>query len=214
MVKKNTQTKTIGIPEPSIRRLPLYLSYARTIDDRKNITAPQIARALNLDSTQVTKDISFTGIIGKTRVGYDINQLITGLEEFLGYNKKNEAFLIGAGNLGSALIKYKGFEDSGLKIIAAFDIDEQKIGKQFEGIEVLAVSKFENLAERMHIRIGILTVPSEYAQEYADMMISCGIKAIWNFTPVPINAPEDIIIENTSIYSNLAVIINKLNQNK
>ncbi len=208
-----TKKKITGIPEPSIRRLPLYLSFIKNRNlEEAYISAPTIASELSLDSTQVTKDISYTGITGKTRVGYEVKELIKTLEEFLGYNKKNEAFLIGVGNLGTALIKYRGFEESGLNIIAAFDNDPKKIGSKIENLDVLSIKKFKNLAERMHITIGILTVPAEFAQEYADLMVVWGIKAIWNFAPVPIKVKEGIIVENTSIYSNLAVLLKKLNQ--
>ncbi len=209
---KNKKT-IVGIPEPSLRRLPLYLSYIKNNNfiERKFISATHIAKDLNLDSTQVTKDISFMDIIGKTRVGYDVLELIDTLEIFLGYRNTNNAFLIGTGNLGTALIKYGGFEKSGLKIIAAFDNDPQKIGSEIEKIKILPIDKFSNLVDRMHIKIGILTVPAGVAQEYADLMISCGIKAIWNFAPLPLKTNDETIIENTSIYSNLAVLLKKLN---
>ncbi len=213
MANTKENKSLIGIPEPSLRRLPLYLSYIKseTFSERQFVSAPHIAKDLNLDPTQVTKDISYTRITGKTRIGYDVNELIKKLEDFLGYNKKNEAFLIGAGNLGSALIKYGGFEKSGLKIIAAFDNDPEKIGTEYEHIKILPAEKFKNLTERMHIEIGILCVPAEVAQEYANLMVDSGIKAIWNFAPVPVKTNKETIVENTSIYSNLAVLLKKLN---
>lgn len=201
-----------GVPEPTVRRLPNYLAYIKTFEETEieNISAPQIARDLNLDPTQVTKDLSYTGIIGKTKIGYNVVDLISALEEFLGYNRTNIAFLVGAGNLGTALLKYEGFANTGLKIVAAFDIDKHKVGKKIGEVETFHISKFKNLTERLHCQIGIITTPSYFSQETADMMIECGIKAIWNFTPGIIKVPEGIIIENTSIYSNLAVILNKL----
>jgi len=205
-----------GVPEPTIRRLPNYLSYLKTVNKNglENISAPQIARDLNLDSTQVTKDLAYTAIIGKTKIGYNVLDLINSLEEFLGYNRTNLAFLVGAGNLGSTLLKYEGFAVSGLKIVAAFDNDINKVGKKIGEIDIFHLDKFKNLAERLHCQIGIITTPSEVSQNIAEMMISWGIKAIWNFTPSIIRVPDGIIIENTSIYSNLAVIINKLERNK
>ncbi len=213
---ENNQEKPIGVPEPTIRRLPTYLAYLRTIQKTgaEKISAPQIARDLNSDSTQVTKDLSYTNIVGKTRIGYNVAELIDALEEFLGYNRTNLAFLVGAGNLGSAILKYEGFTSTGLKIVAAFDTDPEKIGKKIGNIDIFHIDKFKNLTERLHCQIGIITTPAEISQSIAEMMISWGIKAIWNFSPVTVRVPEGIIVENTSIYSNLAVIINKLEKTK
>ncbi len=205
--------KTVrGIPEPTIRRMPLYLSYLKTIDttQRENISAPAIAKDLGFDSTQITKDLGYTEAIGKTRVGFNIEELIKAIEIFLGYNKKNKAFLIGAGSLGTALLKYGGFAESGFNIVAAFDKNPSVIGKQINGIEIFNIKKFQNLVSRLHITIGIITVSDESAQSIADLMVKSGITAIWNFAPTPIKVREGIIVENTSIYSNLAVLIKKI----
>jgi len=212
MSQQQNKKSVSGIPRPTIRRMPLYLSFLKTIDTntKKHISAPGMAKVLGFDPTQITKDLGYTNVVGKTRVGFEIEELIPAIEEFLGFNKKNEAFLVGAGNLGSALTKYGGFEKTGFKIIAAFDIDAEKVGTEINNIKVLHMDKFEDLAKRMHINIGIITVSDEYAQEIADKMVEAGIKAIWNFAPTPIKANQNIIIENTSIYSNLAVIIKKL----
>ena len=211
MARQNKRS-ILGIPEPTIRRMPLYLAYLKTIDisEKKYISAPGMAKDLGFDSTQITKDLGYTNVVGKTKVGFDIEKLIHAIEDFLGFNKKNEAFLVGVGNLGSALIKYEGFEESGFKILAAFDCDPKKTGTEINNTKVLHIDKFSKLVERMHVSVGIITVPDEYAQTIADHMVECGIKAIWNFAPTPIKAREDIIVENTSIYSNLAVIIKKL----
>ena len=212
-MKKITQ-RLQGVPEPTVRRLPNYLTHLKSVanNDVEYISAPQIARNLDLDPTQVTKDLAYTGISGKTKIGYKIEDLTRALEEFLGYNRTNLAFLVGAGNLGSALLKYEGFAVSGFKIVAAFDTDLEKVGQKIGDIDILHLDKFKNLTERLHCQIGIITTPAEVSQSVAEMMISWGIKAIWNFTPVTIRVPSGIIIENTSIYSNLAVIINKLDQ--
>jgi len=209
----NSPTKSIiGVPEPTVRRLPNYLSYLKHIEEtgKEYISAPHIARDLHLDSTQVTKDLAYTEVSGKTKIGYQIHELIEALEEFLGYNRTNIAFLVGAGHLGTALINYAGFMQSGLNIVAAFDTDTKKMWTKISDIEIMPMSKFQNLAERLHCVIGIITTPAEVAQTVADTMFLSGIKAIWNFTPKILKTPEDIIVENTSIYSSLAVLVNKL----
>lgn len=200
------------VPEPTVRRLPGYLNLLRDMQrrDEQFVTAPAIAKLMHLDPTQVVKDLSFTGISGKPRVGYIVSELVVALEEFLGYNRTHEAFLIGAGYLGSALIQYQGFRESGLKIVAAFDIDKRKVGTELAGVPVFHLDKFRDLASRLHISIGILTTPASAAQPVADLMVGWGIRAIWNFAPIPLIVPDHVIVQDTHIYANLAVILNKL----
>lgn len=206
-----TKVKT-GIPEPALRRMPVYLFYLKRLREQGelNISAPQIGKDLDYDSTQVVKDLAYTGITGKPRVGYNNYELISALEEFLGFNRKNEAFLVGTGNLGSALLSYQGMQEFGVKIIAGFDNNKTKIGKQFGNIYVLDFNKFEDLAKRLHITIGILCTPAEVAQQVAEKMVASGIKAIWNLSPAYLKLPANIIVQNTSMYANLAVLVRKL----
>ena len=213
---KSKSRATQGVPEPTIRRMPVYLNIVKKIKEagQMTISAPQIGQHLNLDSTQVVKDLSYTGVVGKPKIGYQIEELITSLEDFLGYNRNHEAFLVGAGFWGSALIQYPGFPESVIKIVAAFDNDRNKIGTEIAGVPVFGIEKYRDMAERLHISIGIITTPPEIAQEIADMMVSWGIKAIWNFTPAKLKVPSHIIIQDTHIYDNLAVIVSKLTQLK
>lgn len=204
------------VPEPAVRRMPTYLNLLKEMlrRDEQFVSAPAIAKLLHLDPTQVVKDLSYTGISGKPRVGYKVKEVVEALEEFLGYNRTHEAFLVGAGYLGSALIQYQGFRESGLKIVAAFDIDKRKVGTEIAGVPVFHLEKFRDLANRIHISIGILTTPASAAQPVTDLMVGWGIKAIWNFAPVPLIVPEHVIVQDTHIYANLAVILNKLKQAK
>lgn len=208
--------KIQAVPEPSVRRMPQYLHLVRVLQAQgeENVSAPTIARLLNFDPTQVVKDLSYTGVSGKQRVGYSTVELVNALEDFLGFNRPREAFLVGAGFLGSALIQYQGFRESGMKIVAAFDVDKRKFGTDICGVPVFDLEKFRDLASRLHISIGIITTPSGVAQSIADLMVVWGIKAIWNFAPTALKVPEHIIVQDTHIYSNLAVIINKLGQSK
>lgn len=196
--------------------MPLYFHLLKQLkeEELQNISAPQIAKRLKMDPTQIVKDLSYTGISGKTRVGYDVNELTNTLEEFLGFNRTNEAFLVGAGKLGSALAAYPGFDEYGFKIVAAFDANPEIVGTEINNISVLDISKFGNLTDRLHITIGIITTPAESAQQVADIMIESGIKSIWNFAPRNISVPENVSVQNTSLYSNLALLLNKHNENK
>ncbi len=200
-------------PEPTLKRLPGYLYYLEQVREEGilNISAPTIGRELSCDPTQVVKDLAYTGIKGKPRVGYNVYELIHALEEYIGYNQVNEAFLIGAGNLGSALMAYQQEQSLGLRIIAAFDVDKKKIGQNVGGVHVLEYSKLFSLSGRLNVKVGILTTPNHVAQEVTEDLISCGIKAIWNFTSANLNVPEDIIVQNTSIGSYAAVLLRRLN---
>jgi redox-sensing transcriptional repressor len=152
------------------------------------------------------------GIVGRPRIGYVLSGVIEGLEEFLGLKNVNDAFLVGAGSMGSALLGYRKFEQYGLKIVAAFDLDPSKIGRQIHGKHVLPLSKLADLARRMHILIGIITVPAAEAQAVADLMVVGGIRAIWNFAPVRLHVAEQIIVHNEDLYCSLASLSQKLSK--
>ncbi len=199
------------IPEPALRRMPCYLAQLKVAQKEglKYISSPRIANIMNIDQTQITKDLSYTKITGKTRVGYEILPLIEELENFLGFKTLDKAFLFGAGSLGTAFIRDYGLKHFGLKIISAFDINPDIINISFDEVTVNHIEKLKELITP-DIKIGILTVPVEVAQETADLMIEAGIKAIWNFTPIRLQVPDDIVVQNTSLYAHLAVMFNRL----
>lgn len=208
------QAKDFKVPEPTLRRLPWYLAYAQLV--RKSgelfLSSTQIASNIAIDASKVAKDLSFVNISGKTRVGYDVNELVKVLEEFLGFTKSHKAFLFGVGSLGGALMHDDGLSQFGLEIVAGFDVKHELVGTSINRIPIHHVAKFGELQKKTGINIGILTVPIDKAQEAAEMMIAGGIKAIWNFTPFRIRVPENIIVQNTSIYAHLAVMFNRLNE--
>lgn len=201
-----------AVPEPSLRRLPLYRNYLLKVknDGGLFISCTQISSALGLVAVQIRKDLAFTGIVGKPKVGYDIGELLSALDDYLGLNNTTEAFLIGAGNLGAALLSYDGFEACGLHIIAAFDNDPSKIGREINKKKIMPVEKFQNLTKRMKINIGILAVPAEEAQKAADLMINAGIRAIWNFTSAKLSVPDDIIVQHENFAASFLVLSKKL----
>lgn len=200
------------IPEPALRRLPWYLAYVRLLRERgvEHVSSTGIARGINVDASQIAKDLSFLDIKGKTRIGYEVALLEHKLEEFLGFRKRHRAAIIGVGSLGRALMQDSGLTNYGLEIVAGFDVDPAKTGTCLEGLPIHNVSELAVKARELGVEIGIVTVPVEYAQEAADSIIEAGLKAIWNFTPCRIQAPEGIVITNTSIYAHLAVMYNRM----
>lgn len=187
-----------------INRLTLY---HYILDDyiSKNIefiASNQIAALLNIDDSQVRKDISILNNSGKCRVGYIVKELKKSIEATLGFSKTKNAFIIGAGNLGMALAKYDNFTNYGLNIIALFDNDNKKIGHSVNNKIILDIEKLPNLSRKTDVDIAILTVPKEFAQSTADILIKAGIKYIWNFTPVVLSVPDNVQVWNENLMGN------------
>jgi redox-sensing transcriptional repressor len=201
-----------GAPEPTLRRLPLYYRLLKQLREagRTGVSCTMIGAELRFDATQVRKDIEMTGTVGRPKVGYDVNELICAIEKFLGWDNVTEAFLVGAGSLGEALMGYPGFAECGLSIVAAFDVDPNKCHRVIHGKHVRHISKMTGLMRRMRVRFGIVTVPASEAQQAADLLIEGGVLAIWNFAPAKIQAPERVIVTNEDLYCSLAVLSQKM----
>lgn len=176
----------------------------------KQVSCSVIGRELNLIPVQVRKDLQYTGIVGKPKTGYAVRELIESIENFLGWNNVNEAFLVGAGNLGRALLGHERFSRFGLRIVAAFDTDPVKVGQWIYDKNVLPLNKMADLAQQMNIHLGIITTPAEAAQGIADEMVKAGIQAIWNFAPVKLRVPPQLFVHNEDLYSSLASLSWKL----
>ena len=178
----------------------------------KYVSSTQLSRQINIDASQVAKDLSYVAVSGRTRVGYDIDCLVSVLEDFLGFTNLHKAFLFGVGSLGAALLQDTGLSHFGLEIVGAFDVDPEKVGTTIAGIPVYHTGDFPEIIRQSNVNIGILTVPINIAQEITDYMVGGGIKAVWNFTPFRIRVPEGIVVQNTSLYAHLAVMFNRLNE--
>ncbi|MDR1520526.1 MAG: redox-sensing transcriptional repressor Rex [Planctomycetota bacterium] len=195
-------------PHPSIRRLPLYLRFLKQLRDAgsQKISCTRIARELDLDSTQVRKDLALTGIVGRPRIGYVLTDLVQAIEKFLGWDQRALAFLAGVGNLGRAIIGYEDFRRCGLDIVAAFDIDAGKIGGEVFGRRVYHPAEMPALTPKLGVSVGVITVPAVAAQEVADVMVKSGISGIWNFSPIRLELPPRVRVENALLTSSLAVL--------
>ncbi|MCC8037845.1 MAG: redox-sensing transcriptional repressor Rex [Bacteroidales bacterium] len=200
------------LPEPTLRRLPWYLAYVSLLHSRgvEYVSSTQIAREINVDASQIAKDLSFLNIKGKTRIGYEVENLKSELEYFLGFSEKHNAVMVGVGSLGRALIQDSGLSRYGLNIVAGFDIDPAVVGSDINGVHVFDIAELDSRCPELGTEIGVVAVPIEAAQEAADYLVAAGIKALWNFTPFRIRVAADIVIQNTSIYSHLAVMYNRL----
>ena len=204
------------VPEPTLRRLPWYLSNIKLMKEKgeQYVSSTQISKEINIDASQIAKDLSYVNISGRTRVGYNIDALIEVLESFLGFTNMHKAFLFGVGSLGAALLRDSGLHHFGLEIVAAFDVNPELVGKDLNGIPIFHSDDFEAKMKEYDVNIGVLTVPINIAQEITDKMVDGVIKAVWNFTPFRIRVPENIVVQNTSLYAHLAVMFNRLNFNE
>ena len=183
------------VPEPTLRRLPWYLSNIKLMKEKgeQYVSSTQISKEINIDASQIAKDLSYVNISGRTRVGYNIDALIEVLESFLGFTNMHKAFLFGVGSLGAALLRDSGLHHFGLEIVAAFDVNPELVGKDLNGIPIFHSDDFEAKMKEYDVNIGVLTVP---------------------FTPFRIRVPENIVVQNTSLYAHLAVMFNRLNFNE
>lgn len=190
-----------------LKRLPGYLAYLKSLpeDSSANISATTLANALGMGEVQVRKDLANVSDGGRPKIGYHRDSLIADIEQFLGYDNTTDAVLIGAGKLGRALMGYSGFEEYGLNIQAAFDI-APTAEKTEDGHLIYPIAKLEHFCKVHKVLMGIITVPAEYAQETADRLIACGVKAIWNFAPVHLDVPHQILVQNENMATSLAVL--------
>ncbi len=195
------------ISKSVLKRLPGYVSYLRSLSDSPSpyISATALANALGMGEVQVRKDLAMVSDGGRPKIGYLRESLIEDIEQFLGYDNTTDAVLIGAGKLGQALLGYNGFEAYGLNILAAFDAKPVS-GATQDGKPIYPMDQLESFCRANKVLMGIITVPTQYAQEVCDQLIACGIKAVWNFAPTHLDVPENILVQNENMATSLAVL--------
>ncbi len=212
---------SLVVPKSTLSRLPLYYSHIYKLQQvgEKYVSAAAIAQSLNLNPVLVRKDLSgVSSVEGKPRAGFEIDTLLKDLSEFLGYNKVDEAILVGVGSLGRLILTNKDFSSMGLDITVGFDKDPNLVGLQIGSKYILPMEKMGSYIKRTGVKIGIITVPADQAQAVCDQMVECGILAIWNFAFTLLNVPQGILVKNENLPSSLAVLsqqlAKKLNSNK
>ena len=195
------------ISKAVLKRLPGYLGYLKSLPEGSatHISATALANALGMGEVQVRKDLAMVSDGGRPKIGYLREALIDDIEQFLGYDNTTDAVLIGAGKLGQALLDYKGFEDYGLNILAAFD-ENPAMSRTEGGKRVYNVEELEGYCRRHKVLMGIITVPGEFALSVADRLVACGIKAIWSFAPARLEVPGHILVQYENMATSLAVL--------
>jgi redox-sensing transcriptional repressor len=197
---------------PSVRRLPGYLNIVRAFQEEggQYISSAAIAKELDVDAIQVRKDLAITGVFGRPQKGYPVDSLLAAIEYFLGWDTLREAVLIGVGNLGSALLGYREFNLHGLAISAAFDNDRRKIGSAIHGVKIMNSRTMDIQIPRLGVKIAILTVPFDQAQQTTDVLVNAGIEGIWNFTGAKLPVPGYVAVQNEDLSSGFAILCIKM----
>ena len=198
-----------------LERLIRYYRYLSEVTARKNvitITSAQLGAVLDIDPTQVRKDFGAIGLMGISRVGYEVCDVCRAIRLVFGFDRPYSAILIGAGHLGNALLSYPGFARYGLRIVAAFDNDPKKAGTSIAGVEVQGIRSIKPFIRKHGTHMAILTTPVGVSQAMTDRLVSAGIKAIWNFSPTRLSAPKDVLIRNEHISLGIAQLAYHLNR--
>lgn len=204
------------IPKTVIERVPLYINFLKNIDTNKikTISATTISQELGLGEVLVRKDLNMIAGIGKPKIGYYVNDLRDKLKSLISNEQMKSVIIIGIGKIGEALARYKGFELNGFEIIQLFDSDVGKIGSVINKQKINDISKLETYCQNHQVDMAILSVDSEHAQDVCNRLSNCGIKGILNFTNVLLNTPNQIIIRNVDIVSQLMILALEINNNK
>lgn len=186
-----------NIPDIVIGRLPLYLRALRRLQqEEKDVTSShELGKRLDISSAQIRKDLSHFGGFGKQGTGYRIEYLIKKLQDVLQVNQEWMVVVVGAGNLGIAISRYRGFQDRGFRIAHLFDVSPQKIGLAIDDHVVKPISDLKTTIREEGIKIAMLAVPAEHAQSVADQLVDAGVQAVLNYAPINITVPSDVQIQ-------------------
>ncbi len=213
---QNFQRRHQQIPLAVIKRLPVYHRYLSDLHQKEvaRISSSELAAKIGITASQLRQDLSWFGSFGQQGYGYRVDELLREVSRILGLNQNIGMVLVGAGRLGRAIIHYANFKRRGFHTKAIFDNNPEIVGQIIDGIPVYDISELENYLKNHSIQIGVITTPATVAQEVADRLVRSGIKGIWNFAPVSLKVPDDVIVEHVHIGESLMVLSMKLQQRK
>lgn len=203
--------KESKVSRSTISRIPLYLQCLKSREFTKNISATVIARELGLGDVQVRKDLSAVCGAGRPKTGYDTEKLVASLERFLGYDRKSQVVLVGAGKLGRALLDYGGFREYGLEIGAAFDIAVRQMETSAAGKPIYPMDQLEEYIRQHQIRAAIIAVPSSQAQAVCDRLVANRIIGILSFAPCRLTVPDNVCLQKEDMALSLAFLNSRIN---
>jgi len=218
MKEKPASTEAEVVPPLSrrvLQRLMRYYRYLVEVTAKRpvrTVTSGEIAEALEIDATQVRKDLGSVGLLGLGRVGFDVCEVCRAIRTELGFDQRHEAVLVGAGHLGTALLNYPGHATFGLDIVAAFDVDRRKIGRTIGDARVRSMETLGSFIRQRRIPLAIVATPAEAAQLVTNTCVTAGVKAIWNFSPIQLTVPKRVLVYHEHISLGLSVLAYHLKQ--
>ena len=184
------------VPNPAVRRLSLYLRQLEAFKrkDRRTVSSKQLGESLGLTDAQVRKDFAYFGQFGHPGIGYRVDDLIGQVKRILGTDKTWNVLLVGAGNLGRALLAYRGFDQKGFRLVAVFDADSGKVGKKHGGFVIQPLTDMAATVQKQNIKLAMIAVPADNAQDVADQLVAAGVRGLLNFAPVSLTVPQDVAL--------------------
>ena len=197
------------IPKATARRLPLYYRYLRMLHDtgKNKVSSTELSEAVQVDSATIRRDFSYLGELGKRGYGYDVENLMNFFAKTLNEDELTNVALIGVGNLGSALLKYKFHQSNSIRVSCAFDVNEDIVGRIVDGIPVYPMEDMMEQIRVQQIEVAILTIPARKAQEVVNKLAEAGVKGILNFTAARLVAPPEVLIQNVDLTNELQTLI-------
>lgn len=207
--------KEHSIPKATVKRLPLYYRYLRVLHSagKQKVSSTELSEAIQVDSATIRRDFSYFGELGKRGYGYDVEDLMNFFAKILNDDQLTNVALVGVGNLGSALLKYKFHQSNSIRVSCAFDVNEEIVGRIVDGIPVYPMSDMVEQIKLQQIEVAILTIPATQAQDVVDQLVEAGIKGILNFTPVRLTAPDDVMVQSVDLTNELQTLIYFLHHN-
>jgi redox-sensing transcriptional repressor len=207
-------TKKTIVPMPVIRRLPRYHRYLEELlkNDVKRISSRELSERMGVTASQIRQDLNNYGGFGQQGYGYNVEELYNTLTKILGLDKTYNTIIIGAGNLGQAIANYTNFERTGFSLKGIFDVNPRLFGLKIRDIEIMDVEILEDFLSKNKIDIAILCIPKDNSQIMADRLVKAGIKAIWNFSPIDLKVPDDVILENVHLSDSLLTLSYRINE--
>ena len=209
-VDKTTSEKTIS--QAVIKRLPRYYRYLGDLlkNDVVRISSKELSRRMNVTASQIRQDLNNFGGFGQQGYGYNVEYLYNEMGKILGLDRTNPIIIIGAGNLGQALANNQDFDSNGFKIIGLFDVNPKLIGMTVKGVEVYDIDMLEEFLKDHEVKIAALTLPKSKAPQVAAQLVELGVKALWNFAPVDLDFPDDVIVENVHLSESIMTLSYRL----
>lgn len=197
-----------------IRRLPKYYRYLEELEGKgmDKISSSQMSLEMGLNASQIRRDLNCFGGFGQQGYGYSVEKLKREISRILGLDQRYNVIIVGAGRIGQALMGYKNFMLEGFNVVDIFDNDPKKVGTEIEGRGVQSIAALDEYLKKTGIDIAIICTPKEYAQQSADLLVSFGIKAIWNFAPADVAVRRGVAVENVHLSDSLYVLSYKLKE--